>query len=178
MIEDIKISGSGARALKSLSKDFPRETYRGIGRAGASVRAKLRKVMRSGGGVEDVPKFSPLAEETIVLKRISRRKKSRINKPGGVLTKASSIQMFNKRRGGFTVGFISALEPYARTFQEQEFRVLTDGEKRFYRIHDLLTSTYSRPARVVLKPFTRAVEKDLVAWAIRATEKLIEKKSK
>ena len=54
---DVTINKKDDAALKKLAKRFPKETYKGLGRAGATMRARLRKVMRLGGGVHGVPKF-------------------------------------------------------------------------------------------------------------------------
>lgn len=161
------------RELARLSRRFPKETRRGMGRAGASLRGKLRKVMRKSGGIEGVPAFEPRDPDTLELGEL---KPDFINKLGGKLTKAYAIQMFNKTKSGFTVGFITALEPYARAFQVAETRVLTTGERIHFARSFVDAALYNRPARPVLAPFERAARRDLIAWAIRNTEKILEDK--
>ena len=66
---EAKVEGADLRKLARLSRRFPRAVYKGMGRAGAVMRGKLRKVMRSGGGVEGVPKFAALDPVTLKARR-------------------------------------------------------------------------------------------------------------
>ncbi len=160
------------RKLARLAARFPKETRKGMGRAGSTLRAKLRKVMRVGGGIEGVPKFDPRDPDTVELGEL---KNNFSNKLGGKLAVSSAIQMFNKTRGGFTIGFLSSLEPYARAFQSAETRVLAGGELKFFRVADVYSDFYHRPARPVIAPFERGAKADLVKWALRNTEKILKK---
>lgn len=170
MIE-MRLDKDGMKRLARLSRRFPKETRRGMGRAGASLRGKLRKVMRTGGGLDGVPQFEPRDPDTFEL---GESKSEFSNKLGGKLAKAFAIQMFNKTKSGFTVGFLTALEPYARAFQVAETRTLTLGEKIYFARAGITDADlYHRPARPVIFPFQRAARRDLVAWAIRNTEKIL-----
>lgn len=170
-----KLRESDMMKLLRLQKQFPKETRRGQGRAGATFRAKLRKVMRVGGGIEGVPKFEEKDPDSLELGEL---KSSYIRKLGGKLSKSFAIQMFSKTKTGFTVGFLTALEPYARAFQTSEARPFTKGEKIYLRRAGIDTDVYYRPARPVISPFGKSAKADLIAWTVRNTEKILEKNSK
>lgn len=172
---NIKVNGSDMRRLMALSVRFPRAVYKGLGRAGAVYRGKLRKVMRSGGGTEGVPKFASLDPATL---KVRRAYGSRVRKIGGSLAKASSIQMYRNSKAEFVVGFISALEPYARMIQTKETRSLARGEKlRIVRAGGV-ASGYNRPARDIIKPFSKGAGRDLARLALKLTNKILEKAAK
>jgi len=175
MIGDVTINKSDSRRLRQLAKRFPKETYKGVGRAGAALRGQLRKIMRVGGGVHGVPKFE---ERDPVTEDLAELKNPVPEKLGGRLSKKEAIQMFSRTKGGFTVGFLSALEPWARAFQVEEARVMTEAERfRFLRAgHD--DSIYHRPARPVMEPFQVEARKNVLKWAIRNTEKIMEQAKK
>jgi hypothetical protein len=175
MISDISYDKRDTNRLAKLAKRFPKETRKGIGRAGATLRSQMRKVMRVGGGIHGVPAFEgrdPATEDLAELKNPVPEKL------GGKLAKSAAIQMFSKTKEGFTVGFLSALEPWARAFQVAETRTMTTLEKiRFIRAgHD--DTVYHRPARPVVDPFSRGARRQLLVWAVRNTEKILAEASK
>jgi len=161
--------------LLRLQKEFPKETRRGQGRAGSTFRAKLRKVMRVGGGIENVPKFEAKDPDSLELGEL---KNDYIRKLGGKLSRSFAVQMFSKTKTGFTVGFLSAMEPYARAFQTSEARPFTKGEKIYLRRAGIDAEVYYRPAREVISPFNKGAKKNLIRWTVRNTEKILEKNSK
>ena len=161
--------------LKRLSQRFPRQTYKGMGRAAASVRAKLRKVMRNGGGIEGVPEFNPADPDTDTLNEYFGREERKL---GGKLTMSSAIQMFRNGRGNLTIGFITPLEAYARMFQTEDNRPLSEGERLIYRNAMVDSDSYNRPARPILEPFSKAIRRDFLRWTIRATQKILQKEAK
>ena len=168
----VELSKKEMRKLARLSTRFPRETYRGIGRAGATGKARLKKVMRVGGGVHGVPTFAPLDSDT---EELSERKGDSNYKIGGKLAEGYAIQMYKNGKGAFTIGFLSAFEPYARPFQEDEVRPLVQGELFYFRYSELESTIYARPARPVIAPFADQLGPDLLRWALRNTEKILEK---
>lgn len=166
----------GMRRLLALQRRFPRETYRGIGRAASTIRSKMRKVMKVGGGIEGVPKFDGLDEITEELRAQGLVKRSVPNTVGGKLSEPSAIQMFKNGKGRFQVGFVTGLEPYAKMFQTSNVRQLKRSEAiLFHRAGYRGASVYDRPARPVVEPFAERMGRDLTKWAIRNTEKILEK---
>lgn len=150
---------------------FPRETYRGIGRAGATIRSKLRKLMRKGGGSDGVDKFKPHALYTQILHPQ--------RKLGGKLAETTAIQMYKQGKAKMTIGFVSGLASWARPFQEKESRPFSDGERKYMHKFGLSAmSGYVRPARNLIEPFTVNYSHEFMKWAIRNTEKIIEKAAK
>lgn len=165
--------------LRSLAKRFPRETYRGIGRAGSMLRGKMRKVMRKGGGIEGVKQFAPLSEVTLQARR--KGKKGRVSKKaGGQLAKASSIQMFRTGKGRFQVGFISALEALATIFQTAEQRAMEPKEKRWLSLAAGIRGVqlYNRPARDLVRSMGPKAARDLTRNALEQTKKILKKAAK
>lgn len=149
---------------------FPKETYKGLGRAGATIRSRMRKEMKSEGGIK-VPKFYAMDNIT--------QTTSRTGKLGGVLANPSSIQMYKQGKAMMTIGFLSALASYARPFQEEESRPFTQGERIYLRgFGNRLTDgdMYIRPERNLIEPFAKAHEKEFLKWALRNTEKILAKK--
>ena len=94
---------------------------------------------------------------------------------GGKLAESFAIQMFSKTKQGFTVGFLTALEPWARAFQVSETRTMEWREKLYYLRAGIERDIYQRPARPVIDPFSETAQKDLIRWAVRHTEKILEK---
>ena len=164
----VTISALDKARLLNLLTTFPRETYRGLGRAGAAIRAKMRELMRSAGGSEGVEKFRPHSEWTIALHGDDR-------KLGGKLAESSAIQMYRNNKAALSIGFISKLALWAEMFQEKEDRATTVDERR--RLHRLgfknVPQTYNRPARDLVDPFATHYNSDFVKWAIRNTEKIL-----
>lgn len=167
----VELDKRDMRKLAKMARNFPKEFRRAKGRAGSAMRGKMRKVMRVGGGIENVPKFRSMSEVTVALKS---RKRNTVKKLGGKLTKAFAIQMFEKTKDGFSIGFLTAMEPYARAFQTGENRTLTKGEKGFMRNFGVKNqTTYNRPKRPVVDPFSRGAIKDLAVWTMRNVEKVL-----
>jgi hypothetical protein len=138
------------------------------------MRGKLRKVMRSGGGVEGVPRFGSLDPITLKARRAFG---SRIRKIGGELAKSSAIQMYRNSKSEFVVGFVSALEPYARMIQTAESRTMTRNEKLRFRRAGIVPSNYNRPAREIIAPFSKTAGRDLGRLALKLTNKILEKQA-
>jgi hypothetical protein len=172
MAVQIHINAADKLRLFQLLADFPRETYRGMGRAGAAIRGKMRKLMRSGGGADGVEKFAPHDPVTSA--------KYGAGKLGGVLRNSYMIQMYKNGKASTTIGFISKMAGLAKMFQESETRPFEIGEKRFLHRMGVNTvpDTYDRPARDMVEPFAKHYESDFIKWAIRNTEKILEKAGK
>lgn len=168
----MEIDKKQSRKLQRLAATFPRETYRGIGRAMASVRGKMRKVMRSGGGVEGVPKFAERDPDTEELAEFFDRDS---RKTGGELAKTHAIQIYRNGKGNVEVGFLSALAAYARSFQTEDNHPLSEAEKRLFRVAGVDSELYTRPARPVIEPFSKAIRGEIVRMSLGAVEKILKK---
>lgn len=168
MIE-ITVNQSDIARFNRLAAAFPKESYKGLGRAASVFRARMRKIMKSGGGLHGVEKFPAHAPETMALNAFEGKD----NVLGGKLAKSSSIQMYRKNKGEFTIGFISALQGYASAFQDPENRAMDKNEKlRFWRA-GVRRSMYSRTSRPLLEPFSADVRTSLIDLAIKNTEKIL-----
>lgn len=163
----VSINFADKARLLALLTSFPRETYRGFGRAGAAIRTKLRKLMRMGGGADGVDAFKDRNEWTVALHPD--------RKLGGKLAQSSAIQMFRENKTTLTVGFVSGLKPYAEPFQEAESRATTPQERHIFHKLGFKTvpSIYNRPARRLIEPFGVHYQTDFLKWAIRNTEKIL-----
>ena len=172
MAVQIHINAADKLRLFQLLADFPRETYRGMGRAGAAIRGKMRKLMKSGGGADGVETFAPHDAVT--------SQKFGAHKLGGRLAQSHMIQMYKNSKASTTIGFISAMSGLAKMFQESEVRPFEIGEKRFlHRMGvNIVPDTYDRPARDMVEPFAKHYESDFIKWAIRNTEKILQKAGK
>jgi hypothetical protein len=171
MTFNLKINTIDAARLMRLLVSFPRETYRGLGRAGAAIRSKMRKLMRRGGGSDGVSKFRPLNYLTTGVHP---------GRPmGGKLSQPSAIQMYRQGKGALVIGFVSALVGWAKPFQESENRAFTKGERYFFHKYGLQTpERYVRPARNMVEPFAEYYRKEFVEWALKATNKILMKAGK
>lgn len=169
---NIQVDPSDLRVLQNLSRRFPRETYKGLGRAASVIRGKLRGVMRGAGGKDGVPKFEPLNPFTIQKRRTAGSRSSKI---GGALARASAIQMFRKGNKELTVGFVSGLAPWASMLQEADNRDMSKAERlRFWRLGVYPSpNTYNRPAREIIEPFAGAMGGELSRLAIANTKKIL-----
>jgi hypothetical protein len=171
----VEIDPSDYARLNSMIKQFPRETYKAIGRVGSTVRGKMRAVMRSGGGVNGVPVFAGLSKDTLL-----RRKRFggyRGKKPGGILRKSFAIQMFRKGKGALQIGFVDGLRPYAEEFQKSQARQMEKAERRMFYIAGADKGImYNRPARPVLVPFTRYIRPFISGWLTGAMDKILDGK--
>ena len=168
----VHVNAADKARLFSLMVNFPRETYRGLGRSGATIRSKMRKLMSASGGTDGVHKFAAKDAWTGVIHPG--------RKLGGILSKAHAIQMKKEGKASITIGFLSALEPWAKAFQEKETRPMSAGERHmFHKLgFALVPNTYARPARDMVEPFGLHYQSDLLKWAIRNTEKILAKAGK
>lgn len=128
--------------------------------------------MASGGGRDGVGKF-PAKDNWTIVAHPGR-------KLGGVLSKPHAIQMKKEGKSSITIGFLSALEPWAKAFQEKETRPMETAERRiFHKLgFAIVPDTYNRPARDMVEPFGAHYQSDLLKWAIRNTEKILAKAGK
>lgn len=164
--------------LRKLAEFFPRQVYQAVGRAGSTMRGRLRRVMGSSGGAFGVGMLAPHATLTTLLRGD--------HIIGGKLANPSAIQMYGKR-GTFIVGFVSALEGYASGLQDAEVRTFTPAEIRAFhmritrefgggvsRLTHLSGQYYSRPERPIIEPFAAYHQQDFQRWILGAAANAID----
>ena len=174
----IRIEAPDIAKFKELASEYPRQMYAAFGRVGSTLRARMRKVMKTGGGIFGVPQFAPHDDLTEALYGYSIKRDPII---GGMLARASSIQMY---RSGDTlvIGWLSALEGWTQAFQEYELREMSNAEKHSF--HQILgrrgirdvPQTYKREARPMLQPFADWHQDEIPRWLQGAIINIMQKK--
>lgn len=156
-----------AKRVESLIPELWKRAY---GRAASAIRAKLRKVMRVGGGVEGVPKFKDFEEFTKELRALRGTSSQPM---GGILAESQNIMMY-KKNGAQIIGWPDSMMEWSAKFQEgladsyAESRFADPDWRRhwhFMGIRDV-PRAYVHNERMVISPwFIDYVRKYLDEWA-------------
>lgn len=168
---NVKLDPASEARLKSLCARFPQFVRRAAGRSASIARARLRRVMRTGGGTDGVPVFAAYDPTTVAWHFGGKVKKS--NRLGGTLSSSSSIVMF--RRGEEQIiGWPDYLAPWASAFQNSERYTLTKSQRRLFHTcgRQDVPAEYNRAARPVIAPFVESVRREYRAWFLGNMEKL------
>ncbi len=153
---------------RKTAQDEAKLWERAYAAACKGLRIKFQKVIRSGGGVEGVPKFKDFDAFTKSL----MEKRGRDYPLGGLLTLKRNIGAW-KSNGYQYIGWKDYIKDYAVKFQDggtpDDDRKLTEPGFRqtFHRmgVHDIPT-TYAHNERAVLpEPFGSYVDRYLDEWA-------------
>lgn len=168
VILDVSYKSLEAWAKKN-GIDEKRLWRRSYGRACNGLKAKFKKIMSHGGGVEGVPKFKDFEAFTTELRTATNR----TSPMGGVLADKRNIVAY-KRGDTQYIGWPDRLAEWAVNFQDAKGGAfaeafLTDDASR-HRLHKLGLQDIPRvyqhnPRRVIPEPFGTYVKKHLEEWA-------------
>lgn len=155
-----------AKRMRAKEKELWRLSY---GRAISGIKSKLRKVMKSGGGVEGVPKFKDFEDFTKELRAL----RGKSEPMGGVLAESRCITAW-KCNGGQCIGWPDKMADVAHKFQEgrggpSAEKWFTDSQWRqaWHRrgIKDI-PRAYVHNERMVIEPyFVDYIKRYLDEWA-------------
>jgi hypothetical protein len=180
----MRLSGEALTFFSNAAKVFPKEVRSAFGRVASTVRNRMRKAMRIGGGIHGVPPFPIHAAITNFLRGY--------HPIGGKLTLPHMIQAFKPKQDVQMIGFLTALDPYARAFQSASKRPFTKEERRMMYIrgikgkemeHDgakwntglmeFVRKGYDRPARPIVDPLVVNASPELPKWINGAFHKAL-----
>lgn len=171
----LEFSGESKRHLARLERETPR-TFRAA-HAAAATRAqnRLRKVLRMGGGLYDVPKFAAHHQMTTLLH------------PGrqmlGMLADKQNVVKFRKGEGQ-VIGWVDRLSAWASAVQGAARYEFEGWQKsalhRSYRALDgyQIPAYYDRPARSVIDPFAAHLQREFPGMVLVAFNKAVERRLK
>lgn len=155
-----------AKRMRAKEKELWRLSY---GRAISGIKSKLRKVMKSGGGVEGVPKFKDFEDFTKELRVL----RGRSGPMGGVLAKDRCITAW-KCNGSQYIGWPDGMADVAHKFQEgrggpiaEKWFADSEWRQAWHRrgIKDV-PRAYVHNERMVIEPyFVDYIKRYLDEWA-------------
>lgn len=165
---EMEFDGESKRLMKRLEHDTPITFKSAHAAAATRVQNRLRKVMRSAGGVYGVPSFAPLSE-------MSRRIRPN-QKAGGILSDRGMIHKW-RQGDGQVVGWVDRVTAWASNYQGAA-RYAFEGHKkaalhRIYRSLDgyHIPEFYDRPARMVIDPFSAHLAAEFPQLVLEAFDK-------
>lgn len=148
---EMEFDGESKRLMKRLERETPITFKTAHAAAATRVQNRLRKVMRSAGGMYGVPSFAPLSE-------MSKRMRPN-QKPGGILADKGMIHKW-RQGDGQVVGWVDRVTEWASNYQGAARYAFQQYQKaslhRTYRQLDgyHIPDFYDRPARMVIDPFS------------------------
>jgi hypothetical protein len=162
---DVQLTPESRRKLRSLEKEFPRTMYRAFGAAAKRARSRFVKVMRSAGGVYNVPQMAPHHEISGILRPGQ--------KMGGVLAEAERIVMYKVDPDTQYIGWPDSLAKWAEKFQAAETKPFAPGTRKWMHRKGVrvVPATYQRPERDVVASFAANLANDWPGMVLEMFDK-------
>lgn len=152
--------------LAKLEKDTPTVYRRAFGFAASLAARKIKAAVRKGGGVDGIPAFQPKDPLTV-----------HIHKKGNWYGSIGKGRVIRAWRDGCVqrVGWVWGLADFVKDLQERKTKPFTKEQRHWMHQRGLadVPRMYSRPARLVIDPFSEFLNRgEFARWVAGAAENI------